>query len=150
MTNDKNGTTADVAVIPPHAMDLIDRLGIKFADPNAIAWRIADKQANATSLEELLKDDGPLGLRDHMDEPFIVRDVEYLPSRFPANPLYAIIHAVNDNGEPVTYTSGATSVIIMLAKGMQMGWLDGQRMKAVWSTDQPGPDGNRPYRLTTA
>ena len=145
-----NGTGQELAVLTPQQLGLVEQLGIQFADPTAISWRIAERLAVANSLEELLSGEGPEGLRDHLGERFQVRAVEYLPSRFKGSPVYALISAVNENGEPVTYTSGALSVVIQLARGLQMGWWTGEWVKAVYSTDEAGPDGNRPYKLTPA
>jgi hypothetical protein len=150
MTTTKDNTGTDLAILPPRAVALIEELDIKLADPNEIQWRIAEQTALATSVDDLLADRTPLGLREHMGEAFYVRHVEYMPSALGGSGLYAVIHAVTPDGEAVIYTSGATSVVIALAKGMKEGWFDGVLLKAAWSADQPNADGNRPYRLVKA
>jgi hypothetical protein len=150
MTDTQTTQSTEVAVLSPKAAALLDDLNIRFADTNDIQWAIAEKLAYATSLDDLLTNDGPQGLREHMHESFMIRNVQYLPSSFPGSPVYAIIDAVTPDGEPVMYTTGALSVIIQLAKGMQMGWYDGELVKAAYASDEATADGNRPYMLKRA
>jgi hypothetical protein len=150
MTTETAATSTDLEVLSPQQLGIIEQLGIKLADPETIQWRIAERLATANSLGDLLGENGPQGLRDHIGEKFQIRDVEYLPSAKKKGQVYALINAVNADGEPVTFTSGALSVVIQLARGMQMGWWQGEWVKAKWSTDEPSADGNRPYMLATA
>lgn len=147
---DVQTTSTELAPLPSRAAAVLDSLDIRFADPLDIQWRIAEQLATADSLDDLLNGTGPMGLREHMGEPFQITGVDFLRSRFPAVPLYAVVSGVNQEGEPVTFTTGALSVIIQLARGLKMGWWVGEYVKAEYSTDEPGPDGNRPYRLTRA
>lgn len=147
---DQNGASTEVAALPANAVGIIESLDIRFTDTETIQWRIAERLATATTLEELLDQGGPLGLREHIGEDFSIQGVDYLKSSFPGMPVFALISAVNRDGEPVTYTTGALSVVIQLARGMKMGWWTGEWVKARYSTDEPTAEGNRPYMLTKA
>lgn len=145
--------TRDVMTIgdlPRRAQDLIERLGITLADPEEVQWRIAEQLAFATTPEELFGEGGPMGLKEHLGEKFYVRSVDYMPSTQKGSALYAVINAMSPDGEAVMYTTGATSVVVQLARGMQEGWFDKRAVMAKYSTDQPTPDGNRPYKLVQA
>ena len=142
--------STEVARIPERAVTIMDNLGIRLADPEQIQWRIAERLATATSLDELLDNDGPAGLRNHLGEPFVIVGVDYLPGGYESGPgFYALIHGVNKDGEPVLYTSGAMNVLIQVARGMSQGWFDGVTVKAE-EADRPTADGFRPYRLVRA
>lgn len=147
---DTHTPSQELVELPPRALGILDALDIRFTDTQEIQWRIAEQLATANSLDELLNGNSPLGLREHMGVPFQIRGVDYLRSAFAGSPVYALISAVTKDGEPVTYTTGALSVVIQLARGMKMGWWKDEWVKAEYSTDQPGPDGNRPYRLIKA
>lgn len=145
-----NSTSTEVARIPERAVTIMDHLGIRLTDPQEVSWRIAERLVTAQSLEALLDDTGPLGLRQHLGESFTIRNVEWLPGTFEDGPgFYALINAVNADGEPVTYTSGAMSVMMQLARGVQQGWFDGVALMAQQS-DTPTANGFRPYRLVKA
>ena len=150
MTKAAEETTTDIVPLSDHAVGIIEALDIRFTDTNEIQWRIAESLAYAGTVDELLDHAGPAGLREHLGEEFQIRAVDYLKSSYPGMPLYALISAVNRDGEPVTYTTGALSVVIQLAKGMKEGWWEGVFVKAKYSTDEPTAEGNRPYRLVKA
>lgn len=151
-------TSEDVAVpevmsvgdLPKRAQDLIEHLGITLADPEEIQWRIAERLALANSADELFSAGGALGLREHMGEKFYVRGVDFLPSSQQGSALFAVIDAVTPDGESRVFTTGATSVVIQLARGMQIGAFGKRPVYADYSTDRPTADGNRPYRLFQA
>lgn len=148
--NTPDDPSTDVVPLPSHALGIIESLDIRFTDTQDIQWRIAEQLATAGSLDELLNGNGPMGLREHLGEEFQIRSVDYLKSSFPGMPIYALISGVNRDGEPVTYTTGALSVVIQLAKGSKMGWWTGEWVKARYSTAEPTADGNRPYMLSRA
>jgi hypothetical protein len=136
-----------MVTIPPRSLGLMDTLGIKLADPFEIQYEIAERLANAQTPEELFGDAGPLGLREHLDQPFVVTRLQWLPSAKPKGPgFYALISCADvKTGEARTYTSGAMNVLIQLARAAQMNWLE-KPVTAVWAGDA-SPDGNRPYKL---
>lgn len=150
MAKEKDETSTELVPLPPQALGILEMLDIRFTDGAAIQWRIAEQLAYAGSVDDLLNGAGPAGLREHLGEEFQIRAVDYLPSRYPGNPVYAVIDAVNRDGEPVVYTTGALSVVIQLAKGLKMGWWTNEWVKARYSSDEPTADGNRPYMLTRA
>lgn len=144
---DETSKALDVRRFGDTAVGIMDNLGIRLADPLEIQWEIAERQALAATPEELFNDSGPLGLREHLGEPFLVKRVRWLPSAQPDGPgFYALINAVTpDEQQSLVFTTGALSVLIQLARAAQMDWLDKPVMAK--ESDQPTADGYRPYRL---
>ena len=89
-------------------------------------------------------------MRDHIGEKFYVRHVDFMPSAQQGTAFYAVISGMTPTGDPVVFTTGATSVVIQLARGMAIGAFKDRPVMAKWSTKEPTPDGNRPYRLVQA
>lgn len=143
----EKSTAIDVKRFGTTALGIMENLGIRLADPLEIQWEIAERTALAQTPEELFGDTGPLGLREHLNEPFLVTRVRYLPSAMPDGPgFYALVNAVTpDEQKSLVFTTGALSVLIQLARADQMGWLDKPVMAK--ESDQPTADGYRPYRL---
>lgn len=139
-----------VGDLPKRAQALIEHLGIRLSDPTEVQWRIAEQLALATTAEELFDGGKAEGLREHMGEKFRIRDVDFLPSTQQGSAFFAVISGYKPDGEAVVFTTGATSVVIQLARGMQIGAFEDRYVKAEYSTEAPSADGNRPYRLVQA
>jgi hypothetical protein len=147
---DENGVSRELVPLDARAVGMVDTLGIRFTDPQEFSWLIAERLAAATSLDELLDGAGTVGWRDRPNEPFVIRGVRWVRSSFHGGPgFFAIVDAVDSNGEPCVLTSGAVSVIIQLARGMQQGWWDDVPVKLLRS-DTPTADGYFPLRLAKA
>lgn len=149
-TQSKDQSQAMTRDLSGSAVEMMDRLGIRFSDPLEIQWEIAERTALAQTPDELFGDSGPLGLRNHMNEPFLVKRVRWLPSSMPDGPgFYALVNAVTpDDQRSLVFTTGALSVMIQLARAQQEGWFDKPVMAK--ESDQPTADGYRPYRLAFA
>lgn len=150
MTKQAEAPPTDLAVVSPAGRELMAALDIRFADPEEVQLEIAGRLATAQTPEELFGDTGPLGLRQHLGRPFYVKQVRYLPGRFEAGlGFYALITGEDAaTGEPLAFTSGATNVLIQLARAAQMGWLD--KPVTAEQTEQPTANGYHPYRLRFA
>lgn len=142
--------TMSIGDLPKRGQELIERLGITLGDPAEVQWRIAEQISLAMTPEELFDAGGTLGLREHMGEKFYVKSVDFLPSTKKGNPFFAVIQAMTPDGEARVYTSSATSVIIQLARGMQIEAFKDRPVYADWSTSEANADGNRPYKLFQA
>lgn len=152
MTTKEVARTETMAIgdLPKRAQALIEHLGITLTDPEEITWRIAEQTALASTPEELFGGGGALGLREHLGEKFYVRHVDFMPGQKGKGAFYAVITAMTPDGEARVYTTGATSVVIQLARGVQLDAFKDRAVYADWSTDAPNADGNRPYKLFQA
>lgn len=144
---EEQAPSTDMAVIPKRGRGLMQSLGLKLADPAEIQWEVAERLALAQTPEELFGDNGPMGLREHLNQPFMIKRVRYLPGRFEQGAgFYALINAADpDTGEALLFTSGAMNVLVQLARAEQMGWLD--RPVTAREAETPTADGYKPYRL---
>jgi len=102
------------------------RFAIKPADPAETARRIAERELNATSIDELLGGGtgDVLHARDYLNKPFQLTGVEWQVSDIDGEglPFYAVMHIVTNEGEVAVMTCGATTVCRRLAIIAKNGW----------------------------
>jgi hypothetical protein len=97
----------------------------KISDPAETAKRIAERDLNAQTLDELLGGSGDATSgRDYLNKPFCLTDVEWQPSTIAGEglPFYAVLHIVTLDGEAKVLTTGALSVVRKLAVIKKNGW----------------------------
>lgn len=149
MTSKEVVTTinGEVVELSPRAIELIDKLGIKMADPLEIQFEIAERLANAQSPEELFREDQATGWREMQEKPHMVRSVKWLPSTYPGSiGFYGIVNAVDtETGEQRILTTGSVGVMMQLARGLQMDWFD-QPVMLIESPNETA-NGGRPLKL---
>lgn len=97
------------------------------ADPEETARRIAQRDLNAASVDELLGggSNETISGRNYLNKPFTITSVEWQRSddAFDAGlPFYAVCHIVTLDGETKVLTTGATTVVRKLAKMAVEGW----------------------------
>jgi len=95
-------------------------------DPQEIARRIAQRDVNATSLDELLGGGGDIiSGKNYVNKPFQIESVEWQPSDIDGEglPFYAVLHIVTIDGEIKVMTCGAQSVVRKVAVMAHNGWL---------------------------
>jgi hypothetical protein len=96
------------------------------ANPEETARRIAERDLNAQSLDELLGGGSDaISGRDYINKPFQLTGVEWQPSDIVGDglPFYAVLHIVSMDGEPKVLTTGALSVVRKVAVMASKGWL---------------------------
>lgn len=102
------------------------KFSIKPADPAEVAARIAARDLNAQSLDELLGGGSDaISGKFYVNKPFQVTSVEWQLSDIEGEglPFYAVIHGVSLDGEVLVITCGATSVVRKLAVMASNEWL---------------------------
>lgn len=151
MTSDPSAETGtEMVVIDEITMNLARSLDIEFADPEAATLRIAMRTARALTVEELLAADDDRGWKSHLGEKFTIRHVDWMRSSFRGGfGFFAVVDAVNADGEPCILTCGATQVVIQLARLMQKGWNKDYPVKLVQNKNATA-DGYYPLRLIKA
>jgi len=97
------------------------RFEFKTVDPNEVARRIAVRDLEANSLDELLggSESEVISGRNYIGKPFTLVRVEWQKSddKYDAGlPFYAVCHIVTLDGEPKVLTTGATTIVRKLAK----------------------------------
>ena len=124
---------------------VLSQLGIKLSDPAEAGLRIAVGLADAASADALLAEGDANGWEGQEGRSFLVRSADFLPSTKPgALGIYAVVQVVDvDTNEPMTLTTGATNVVIQVAKMLQKGWTD----VPVALSIKPTADGNTVHRL---
>lgn len=98
----------------------------KPANPEETAKRIAARDFNASSLDELLGGSSEtISGRDYINRPFTLVAVEWQASDIEGQglPFYAVCHIVTLDGEQKVLTTGATTVVRKLAKIASENWL---------------------------
>ena len=136
--------------VPARGTELMHQLNIRLADPQDLAFVIAERLALAQTPDELFSENGSNGWEDRQGEPFMVRRVYWLPSSFEGGTgFFAVVEATQaDTGEVTVLTTGSTGVCIQLAKAEQMGWLtEPVKLKR---NEQPTSNGYYPHRLVKA
>lgn len=105
---------------------------IKPTDPAEMARKIALRDLNATSVDDLLGGGGDVtGLRNYLNKPFLLENVEWQVSDIDGDglPFYAVLHVVTLEGETKVLTTGAVSVVrkvaVMDARGWFPQWVKG-------------------------
>jgi hypothetical protein len=100
-------------------------ISLPVQDSAEVAMRIAARDFAASSVEELFGGKDAISARDYVGRPFTVVDVEFLPSELPDSPLpfFAVIHGADLEGEGVTITTGAATIVRKIAVAKARGWL---------------------------
>ena len=120
------GTGLELAELTGAQLTLAEKLEIRLADPAQFTMMIADRLANAMTPEDLFNPDGTTDWEAHEGVPMVIGKVWWMPSGM-ADGLgfYALLEAQPAAGGPkVLITTGATNVVIQLARAIQMEWLD--------------------------
>jgi len=102
------------------------KYAFKPSNPEETAKRIAERDINAQSLDELLGGGSDtISGRDYVNKPFSLTNVEWQPSDIAGEglPFYAVLHVVTLDGEPKVITTGAISIVRKVAVMSQNGWL---------------------------
>lgn len=102
------------------------KFAIKTADPAETARRIAARDLNASSLDELLGGGEVLSGKNYTNKPFTLTSVEWQVSEFEGESthnFYAIMHIVDMNGEAQVLSCGANTVMRKVAIMDAKGWL---------------------------
>ena len=105
---------------------VLSQLGIILSDPEEAGTRIAVGLAGAGSVESLLSEGEAQSWEDHEGESFLITRADFLPSTKPGTlGIYAVVTAVDVNtGELTVLTTGATNVVIQVAKMLKEGWTE--------------------------
>lgn len=142
--------STDLEPLSDQQQELIDTLQIRFSDTGDLALKIATRLAQSSTPEELFAEDGENGWEKHQNVPFLVKRIYWCRSTFREGAgFYAIVEAVNaDTGELQVLTTGATNVLVQLAKAEQMGWLDAPLI--LRQNPQPTSNGYYPHKLYQA
>lgn len=101
-------------------------------DPAEVARRIAERRAEATSFEELVgRGAEPTSGKNFKNKPFRPLRVEWQSSDIEGEglPFYAVVHAVDPDGEALILTCGAKNVVQVLAISDARGWVG---LQAPW------------------
>lgn len=143
-------TGTDMVQASPLALEMLDQLNVQPADPNELALVIAQRLALAETPESLDQIAAGTSWEDHLGEPFILNRVWFPPSGYEGGlPVYVLCEAAHaDTGEFVVLSTGATGVVIAVARALQKGWLD--RPWKMVRADKATSNGYYPYRLVQA
>jgi len=102
------------------------KLVFAVADAKETAQRIALRDLNATSLDELLGGSSDvISGRDYVNKPFTLTGVEWQQSDIVGGeglPFYAVCHIATIDGEAKVLTTGAASIVRKVAKMAAEGW----------------------------
>lgn len=91
-------------------------------DGEAMAVEILERKLNAQSADELFSDPGLSKAEEFIGTPFRLDTVHFRNSDFDEGcGIYAIIGGVTEHGEGVTIGCGATNVVVMCLKGLELG-----------------------------
>ena len=127
----------------------VDPARIVFSAPDreATAKRIAEKDLNAESLDDLLGSSSLINGKDYVGKGFKLESVEWQESTLTSKgglPFYSVLHGITPAGKPVTIGCGATAVMRKAARMSQAGWLP------AWvkiTAGKPTEEGNVPLDL---
>ena len=120
------GTLDSATVLEVLATGNKNKIVFKTADPEETAKRIAERDLNAGSLDELLGGGNEtISGRNYINKPFQITGVEWQASEIEGEglPFYGVIHGTSIDGEVLVITCGATSVVRKLAVMQHNGWL---------------------------
>jgi len=126
------------------------KFSIKASDPAETARRIADREINAQSFEELVGGSGDvIHARNYLNKPFQLNGVEWQLSDIEGEgaPFYAVLHIVTTDGEIAVMTCGASTVMRRAAVIAANGWF-GRWVKIVKETKTA--NGYEPLTLVEA
>lgn len=124
--------TTDVELTTSTVLDLLtnpttnwSKLSFRVSNPDETAARIAQRELSAASIDELLGGGETISGKDYIGKPFCVNSVDWQASDIVGEglPFYAVIHAADINGESLTITTGARTVVRKLAIMAGNGWL---------------------------
>jgi len=122
----KAGTITATSVVEFLATGDKGKFVFTAANPEETARRIAERDLNAQSLDELLGGSSEtISGRNYLNKPFQVNSVEWQASEIEGEglPFYAVIHGISLDGEVLVITCGATSVVRKLAVMQSNSWL---------------------------
>lgn len=119
------------AILSLFADATVDWTNIHFtvSSSEETAARIAARDLEANSLDELLGGSDTISGKNYVGRPFCAVDVEWQASNIDGEglPFYAVIHASNIDGESITITCGGRSVVrklaVMKAKSFFPAWI---------------------------
>lgn len=126
-----------------------------------IAQRMVSQVFAAQSFLEALESSQATHAQDYLDRPIVIRDVTWNQSSFVDEHgvnlktgeqqlrVFAVIDAVNGNGEKVTLTTGAFMPCAMMYSAQVRGDLSSVRVKFV-KRDRPTKNGFYPLNLVAA
>ena len=124
-----------------------------------IAQRMVSQVFAAETAEEILSAGAATHVRDVLDQPFRLVDVDWQVSAFKEEkdaegnavglPVFAVIKAVDTNGAPVTLTTGAFMPCAQVYRMQQQGVLSDIPVKFV-KRDRPTKRGFYPINMVAA
>jgi len=138
------GSAEIVSLFDSGEIDKVE-FAFQFADPAETARRIEQQDLEATSLDALLAS-GTVAGKEFVGKPFRAQSVSWFPTKKADAPIkvYSVIRGVDPNGEVVTITCGARSVMRKIAVMDARGWLSDEFIKI---TSTPLDDGNEALDL---
>lgn len=121
------------------------QMDITIQTPEEVAARMAERLLEASTVDDLLAENGTAGWGEHEGRSVLIRDVSFAPSTKKGGlGFYAVVSARDvDTDEPLLLTSGSENVVLQVAKLRQMGKLD-VPVKLVSNTTG---EGNTVHRL---
>lgn len=145
MTDDLTSEEALAAATTALEQGPLAQMGIVIQTPDAIRVRMASRLIDATTLDDLLDENGTASWGDHEGLSVLIKSVSYAPSKKRGGlGFYAVVEAVDvENERPLTLTTGSENVLIQLARMVQKKWLDVPVALKSNVTD----DGNTVHRL---
>ena len=121
------------------------QMGITIQTPEEVQLRMAQQLIDATTVDDLLAENGTAGWGEYEGRSLLIREVSFAPSTKKGGiGFYAVVSARDvDTNEPLLLTSGSENVVLQVAKLRQMGKLD-VPVKLVSNTTG---EGNTVHRL---
>jgi hypothetical protein len=121
---DENFGSAQIAAL--FQSQEIDKVtfAFKFADPAEVARKIEEQELAATSFDALLGG-GTVAGKEYVGKPVYIDKVDWFPTQKAdaAIKVYAVLRGSDVNGEQITITCGARSVMRKIAIADANGWL---------------------------
>ena len=101
------------------------KLSFPKEDSSVIAQRIAQRDFEATNVDELFGGKESEAAKDWVGKPFHLVDVEFLPSDIADAPLpfFALLHVATLDGESKAISTGAATIVRKVAVAKARGWL---------------------------
>ena len=121
------------------------QMGITIQTPEEVQLRMAQQLIDATTVDDLLAENGTAGWGEHEGRSLLIREVSFAPSTKKGGiGFYAVVSARDvETNEPLLLTSGSENVVLQVAKLKHMGKLD-VPVKLVSNTTG---EGNTVHRL---
>ena len=100
------------------------RFSFSISSPEETAARIAARELAAESFDELVGGTTTISGKDYIGKPFCVQSIDWQASDIIGEglPFYIVIHAADLDGEAITITTGARTVVRKLAIAAAKGW----------------------------